>query len=53
MLDATNDDVCRVKQLSCHADLNAIGRYDDNRQGLQGNATRALGDLLDSPEAGY
>jgi hypothetical protein len=25
--------------------------YDDNRQGLQGKATQALGDLLDLPES--
>jgi hypothetical protein len=25
--------------------------YDDNRQGLQGKATQALGDLLDPPKA--
>jgi integrase/recombinase XerC len=45
-LDATNGDVRTVQQLSGHADLNVIRRYDDNRQGLQKKVSNLLSDLV-------
>jgi integrase/recombinase XerC len=45
-LDATNGDVRTVQQLSGHADLNVIRRYDDNRKGLQKKVSNLLSDLI-------
>jgi integrase/recombinase XerC len=45
-LDATNGDVRTVQQLSGHADLNVIRRYDDNRKGLQKKVSNLLSDLV-------
>ncbi len=46
-LDASNGDVRSAQSLSRHKDPRTLMIYDDNRQGLQGRATMALGDLLD------
>lgn len=45
-LDASGGDVRRVQQLSRHARLETLQRYDDNRNDLQGEVTRLLSDLL-------
>jgi integrase/recombinase XerC len=45
-LDSSNGDVRTAQQLSGHADLNILKRYDDNRQGLQGKASGILADLV-------
>jgi integrase/recombinase XerC len=50
-LDASGGDVRSAQSLSRHGDLKTLMIYDDNRQGLQGKASQALGDLLDSPES--
>jgi integrase/recombinase XerC len=50
-LDASDGDVRSAQSLSRHQDPRTLMIYDDNRQGLQAKATRALGDLLDSPES--
>jgi integrase/recombinase XerC len=46
-LDASDGDVRSAQSLSRHKDPRTLMIYDDNRQGLQGKATQALGDLLD------
>jgi integrase/recombinase XerC len=46
-LDASDGDVRSAQALSRHKDPRTLMIYDDNRQGLQGKATKALGDLLD------
>jgi integrase/recombinase XerC len=46
-LDSSGGDVRSAQSLSRHADPRTLMIYDDNRQGLQGKATKALGDLLD------
>jgi integrase/recombinase XerC len=46
-LDASGGDVRSAQSLSRHKDPRTLMIYDDNRQGLQGKATKALGDLLD------
>lgn len=50
-LDASGGDVRSAQSLSRHKDPRTLMIYDDNRQGLQGKASQALGDLLDLPEA--
>jgi integrase/recombinase XerC len=45
-LDASGGDVRRVQQLSRHARLETLRRYDDNRSDLQGEVTRLLSGLL-------
>jgi integrase/recombinase XerC len=45
-LDSSGGDVRSAQSLSRHADPRTLMIYDDNRQGLQGKATKALGDLL-------
>jgi integrase/recombinase XerC len=45
-LDASGGDVRSAQSLSRHKDPRTLMIYDDNRQGLQGKATQALGDLL-------
>jgi integrase/recombinase XerC len=50
-LDASGGDVRSAQSLSRHKDPRTLMIYDDNRQGLQGKATKALGDLLYSPES--
>jgi len=45
-LDASGGDVRRVQQLSRHARLETLQRYDDNRNDLQGQVTRLLSGLL-------
>jgi integrase/recombinase XerC len=45
-LDASGGDVRSAQSLSRHKDPRTLMIYDDNRQGLQGKATKALGDLL-------
>jgi integrase/recombinase XerC len=50
-LDASGGDVRSAQSLSRHKDPRTLMIYDDNCQGLQGNATQALGDLLDLPES--
>ncbi len=50
-LDASGGDVRSAQSLSRHKDPRTLMIYDDNRQGLQGKASQALGDLLDSPES--
>jgi integrase/recombinase XerC len=44
---ASGGDVRSAQSLSRHKDPRTLMIYDDNRQGLQGKATQALGDLLD------
>jgi integrase/recombinase XerC len=46
-LDASDGDVRSAQSLSRHKDPRTLMIYDDNRQGLQGKATQALGNLLD------
>lgn len=46
-LDASGGDVRRVQQLSRHARLETLQRYDDNRNDLQGDVTRLLSGLLE------
>jgi integrase/recombinase XerC len=46
-LDASGGDVRSAQSLSRHKDPRTLMIYDDNRHGLQGKATQALGDLLD------
>ncbi len=46
-LDASGGDVRRVQQLSRHARLETLQRYDDNRSDLQGEVTRLLSGLLE------
>jgi integrase/recombinase XerC len=46
-LDASGGDVRSAQSLSRHKDPRTLMIYDDNRQGLQGKATQALGDLLE------
>jgi integrase/recombinase XerC len=46
-LDASGGDLRSAQALSRHKDPRTLMIYDDNRQGLQGKATKALGDLLD------
>ena len=46
-LDASGGDVRRVQQLSRHARLETLQRYDDNRSDLQGEVTRLLSSLLE------
>jgi integrase/recombinase XerC len=46
-LDASGGDVRRVQQLSRHARLETLQRYDDNRNDLQGEVTRMLSGLLE------
>jgi integrase/recombinase XerC len=46
-LDASGGDVRRVQQLSRHARLETLQRYDDNRTDLQGAVTRLLSELLE------
>lgn len=46
-LDASGGDVRRVQQLSRHARLETLQRYDDNRTDLQGEVTRLLSGLLE------
>jgi integrase/recombinase XerC len=46
-LDASGGDVRRVQQLSRHARLETLQRYDDNRNDLQGEVTRLLSGLLE------
>jgi integrase/recombinase XerC len=46
-LDASGGDVRSAQALSRHKDPRTLMIYDDNRQGLQGMASQALGDLLD------
>jgi hypothetical protein len=41
-IDATNGDVRKVQQLSGYADLNAIWRYDNNRQSLQKKISKSI-----------
>jgi integrase/recombinase XerC len=50
-LDASGGDVRSAQALSRHKDPRTLMIYDDNRQGLQGKATQALGNLLDLPES--
>jgi integrase/recombinase XerC len=50
-LDASDGDVRSAQSLSRHKDPRTLMIYDDNRHGLQGKATKALGDLLDSSES--
>jgi integrase/recombinase XerC len=50
-LDASSGDVRSAQSLSRHEDLKTLMIYDDNRQGLQGKASQALGDLLDLSES--
>jgi integrase/recombinase XerC len=45
-LNSSGGDVRSAQSLSRHADPRTLMIYDDNRQGLQGKATQALGDLL-------
>jgi integrase/recombinase XerC len=47
-LDASSGDVRSAQSLSRHGDLKTLMIYDDNRQDLQGKASQALGDLLES-----
>ena len=49
-LDASGGDVRRVQQLSRHARLETLQRYDDNRNDLQGEVTRLLSGLLEEPK---
>jgi integrase/recombinase XerC len=49
-LDASGGDVRRVQQLSRHARLDTLQRYDDNRSDLQGEVTRMLSDLLETED---
>ncbi|MCW3052836.1 MAG: Site-specific recombinase XerD [Chthonomonadales bacterium] len=49
-LDASGGDVRRVQQLSRHARLETLQRYDDNRNDLQGEVTRLLSGLLEEKE---
>ncbi len=49
-LDASGGDVRRVQQLSRHARLETLQRYDDNRSDLQGEVTRLLSGLLEETE---
>jgi integrase/recombinase XerC len=49
-LDASGGDVRSAQSLSRHKDPRTLMIYDDNRQGLQGKASQALGDLLDLSE---
>ena len=44
-LDATDGDVRAVQQLTRHAKVETLMRYDDNRQNQQGNISTALSDL--------
>jgi integrase/recombinase XerC len=46
-LDVSEGDMRSAQSLSRHKDPRTLMIYDDNRQGLQGKATQALGDLLD------
>jgi integrase/recombinase XerC len=46
-LDVSEGDVRSAQSLSRHKDPRTLMIYDDNRQGLQGKATQALGNLLD------
>jgi integrase/recombinase XerC len=48
---ASGGDVRSAQSLSRHGDLKTLMIYDDNRQGLQGKATMALGGLLNLPES--
>jgi integrase/recombinase XerC len=48
-LDASGGDIRSAQSLSRHSDPRTLMIYDDNRQGLQGKATKALGDLLSPP----
>jgi integrase/recombinase XerC len=50
-LDASGGDVRSAQSLSRHKDPRTLMIYDDNRQGLQGKASQALGDLLDLSES--
>jgi integrase/recombinase XerC len=47
-LDVSEGDLRSAQALSRHKDPRTLMIYDDNRQGLQGKATKALGDLLAS-----
>ena len=49
-LDASGGDVRRVQQLSRHARLETLQRYDDNRNDLQGEVTRLLSGLLEETD---
>ena len=49
-LDASSGDVRRVQQLSRHARLETLQRYDDNRNDLQGEVTRMLSGLFEEDE---
>jgi integrase/recombinase XerC len=46
-LDVSEGDMRSAQSLSRHKDPRTLMIYDDNRQGLQGKATKALGNLLD------
>ena len=46
-LDVSEGDMRSAQSLSRHKDPRTLMIYDDNRQGLQGKATKALGTLLD------
>jgi integrase/recombinase XerC len=46
-LDLTNGNVRAVRDLSRHARLETLQRYDDNRQDFQGNMSAKLSDLFD------
>lgn len=46
-LDVSGGDVRRAQRLSRHVQIQTLMLYDDNRQDLQGEATRLLSGLLD------
>ncbi len=46
-LDVSEGDMRSAQSLSRHKDPRTLMIYDDNRQDLQGKATKALGNLLD------
>jgi integrase/recombinase XerC len=50
ILDATSGDVRTAQRLSRHKDVRTLQIYDDNREDLQGRASRMLSDLS-SPKA--
>lgn len=46
VLDATNGDVRKARQLSRHANINTVMTYDDNRTNHQGEMSQLLDDLV-------
>lgn len=45
-LDGSNGDIRRAQKLSRHRQIATLMIYDDNRQGLQGEASDYLADLV-------